>query len=303
MSLLEKIVSFFHRVEELSDRTWNEINAAITRGELCKFCEQILSFPMAILPCGHLYDSNCLNMNWTKHVCPECNKSFAHLDVVQSDQQVAEVGWNPTSVVDKKSDHDLASLEALLASSPVQSNRDPLQVSEREQSPVMIREPSPKIASPRVKTIDKRKINETQREIGSVRQMSDTDRQIWKYVQNFWLIPNSDQLLERGYFYNTTVLYLTNYIPKELSDTFNKFEVDNLVDLIKQNSEIGSYLMYAMMLFLGLEYYTRDSNHDLDVKLKFRQLFNYELFQKWKSNLPDLKSENLKSLWQHSKIY
>lgn len=333
MSILEKFLTFFHRIEELPDRMWNEIQYSINRDDKCKFCEQTLSFPITILPCGHLYDAKCFQINWNKSICPECQKTVNTIDVVQSDQQVAEVPWNPTVAPDQNDDlnkhsSDIHSLEALLSDqiivkSPLKT-KTPVLVKQTDdekissellqaskinvknskpfasrQSP-LIREPSPKVTSPRISR--RNLVYDNAKQISTKDLLSSKiNREIWQLVQNFWLIPDSQKLIDNGHYYDTTFQFISGYIPEKLYLEANKLKVKNLTQLIEKDSDMGSNLMYAMMLFLSLEYYTRDHSCIFDVKQKFRQLFNYQLFKEWENNLPKIHHHTLKNFWKQKK--
>lgn len=96
MSFFNELLKFFNRTDQVSDSTFKEIKNALGRGERCRFCAQDLKFPIGVLPCGHLYDADCLEHRIMEKACPECGVGCDFYDRVSDDQSVFEIQINPS---------------------------------------------------------------------------------------------------------------------------------------------------------------------------------------------------------------
>ena len=118
----------------------------------------------------------------------------------------------------------------------------------------------------------------------------DLDQQIWTLVTNVHLIKDSDQLLVKGNYFRATFDVVKHFLPKDLYKVASQLKPGNLVDLVSKDQTIGLVLMYAMVLFLAIEYISRF--RDFQTKSKYVEFFRAERFQNW-INSGYLKSTNL----------
>jgi len=114
------------------------------------------------------------------------------------------------------------------------------------------------------------------------------------------LIDNSELLLSKGNFFETTFEILKHYIPNDLYTTAKSIEPRHLGDLLKNNRNVGIVITYAMILFLTLEYLSR--SRKFSTGSKFHEFFQTEKFQKWINtnylNSTGYKLENLEQLFK-----
>ena len=92
MDIFNNLLKLFHRTNQVSDSTFQEINNALDSGEKCRFCTKIMQFPVGVLPCGHIYDAICLENNLCPAsnrrcqldnvCCPECDMNCEYYDKI-----------------------------------------------------------------------------------------------------------------------------------------------------------------------------------------------------------------------------
>lgn len=115
--------------------------------------------------------------------------------------------------------------------------------------------------------------------IRKVEKIHDLDQQIWALVTNVHLIKGSDQLLEQGKYFTATFDVMKHFLPKDLFRIASQLKPENLSDLLSKNQNVGTVLMYAMILFLAIEYLSRF--RDFNTKSKYTEFFRAERFQTW----------------------
>jgi len=222
-------------------------------------------------------------------------------EIVESNQETPSLTSSPNTVSDKQtkepSESETKEPSESKTKEPSKSKtKEPSESKTKELSESKTKEPS---ESKTEEKLSKFKY-EMYDSLTEIDRLPSVDQQIWALITNVHLIEDSILLLSAGTFFDITFEVLKHYIPVDLHHAASELKPSHLGELLRKNQNVGTVIMYGMILFLALEYLSRSK--EFRTRSKFQKFFRKERFHTWLNaghlTLGTSKQENLEQLFR-----